>query len=138
MRRTTIVIVIAVATLTQVNAATHAKTSEPCPIFDVESIESLIRGAPSCRRAVAIFERCEFGSGGDVSLGTAVIAKCERDFLSDATPLQRRVYERKQKHCTLKYKNKNGTMYRSFESFCGVYIARDYSDSFLKRIPKRK
>jgi hypothetical protein len=136
--RKTFGIVIAVAILTEVNAATHEKIREQCPTHDLESTEKLIQVAPSCQRAVAIFESCEFGSGGDVSLATMIIAKCERDFLSDIAPSRRRAYESRQERCMLKYKNKIGTMYRSFEAFCGAYVARDYSDSALKRVPKRK
>lgn len=96
---------------------------------------NLIRQAPSCRRAVALFELCEFGVGGDVGLGAAVTEKCEGDFLGELSAAQKRAYDRAQKRCARKYQNEEGTMYRSFEAFCGAYVARDYSAKFLKAAP---
>jgi hypothetical protein len=79
-----------------------------------------------------VFEACEFGASGDVALGAATTEKCEGDFLGKLSPAQKRAYDRSQKLCAHKYQNKDGTMYRSFEAFCGAYVARDYSARFLK------
>jgi hypothetical protein len=46
-------------------------------------------------------------------------------------------YDREQKGCQRKYANEAGTMYRSFEAFCGADVARSYSAKFLKAEPGR-
>jgi hypothetical protein len=119
-------------------SAAENELKEECPTHDLDAIEKLIRVAPSCRRAVTIFETCEFGTSGDVSLGAAVTEKCEADFTSKLSDAQRRAYNRKRKRCERKYQDRAGTMYRSFEAFCQAYLARDYSTKFLKRSPNRK
>ncbi len=116
-------------------AKDESKKDEPrkeeCPTLDHQEIEELLRQAPSCQRAVAVFEICQFGSSGDVGLGAVVTEKCEADFLGKLTPAQRRAYDGEQKRCSRKYLNKAGTMYRSFEAFCGAYVARNYSAKAL-------
>ncbi len=72
---------------------------------------------------------------GDVSLGAAVTKKCEGDILCKLSGAQKRVYDCEQKRCARKYQNTAGTMYRSFEAFCGAYAARDSSAKFLKASP---
>jgi hypothetical protein len=133
--------VLAIVALVLSTAACGAQ-DEPkkqgCPTDDLEAIENFIRQAPSCQSAVAFFEKCEFGTSGDVGLGAAVTEKCEGDFINKLSAAQRRAYDRKQKHCELKYRDRVGTMYRSFEAFCQAYVARDYSTEFLKAAPKRK
>jgi hypothetical protein len=133
--------VLVIATLaisTAVAAAKDAPKREECSIFGAEEIENSIRQAPSCRRAVALFELCEFGASGDVGLGAAVTERCEGDFLSKLNAAQKRSYDREQKRCARKNRNKDGTMYRSFEAFCGAYVARDYSAKFLKAAPAER
>jgi hypothetical protein len=115
-----------------VSVAAEGKPKEDCPASGFDAIEAAIRQAPSCRRAIALFEACEFGASGDVGLGAAATEKCERDFLSRLSAAQKRAYVRAQKFCARKYQNEDGTMYRSFEAFCGAYVARDYSARFLK------
>jgi hypothetical protein len=115
-----------------VAVAAEDKSKEECPAFGLDAIESAIRQAQSCRRAIALFEICEFGASGDVGLGAAATEKCEGDFLSKLSAAQKRAYGRAQKFCARKYHNEDGTMYRSFEAFCGAYAARDYSARFLK------
>ena len=105
------------------------------PRHNLKAIEDPLRRAPSCQRAVALFGICELGAGGDVSLGVAVTERCEGDFLSKLSATQKRAYDREQKHCARKYRNEAGTMYRSFEAFCGAYVARNYSAKFLKAAP---
>jgi len=84
------------------------------------------------QRAGALFEICRFGASGDVSLGAIVTEKCEGDFLSKLNTAQRRAYDREQKKCQRKYAHEDGTMYRSFEAFCGADLARNYSAKSLK------
>ena len=55
--------------------------------------------------------------------------------LSHLDAAQRRAYDREQKRCQRKYAHEDGTMYRSFEAFCGADVARNYSAKFLKTVP---
>ena len=137
-RRVLAPIVLAVLALAVSPAAfadEGTKKTEACPTSGLDAIADLIRQAPSCQRAIALFEICEFGASGDVALGAAATEKCEGDFLSKLTLAQKRAYDRGQKLCARKYQNQDGTMYRSFEAFCGAYVARDYSARFLKAAP---
>jgi hypothetical protein len=108
---------------------------EECPTLDQQEIEDLLRKAPSCQRAGALFESCQLGTSGDVSLGAIVTEKCEGDFLGKLNVTQKRAYDREQKRCQRKYAHEKGTMYRSFEAFCGADVARHYSAKFLKTVP---
>ena len=128
-------VVVAVAMLAASGGGGFAKDEpqkENCTTFDYDGIIGLLEQAPSCLRAIAIFEACEFGASGDVGLGAAVTKKCEADFMGKLSAAQKRAYDQAQKRCARKYRNKSGTMYRSFEAFCGAYVARDYSARFLK------
>jgi hypothetical protein len=127
--------ILAAAVLAISTAASAAKDKpkkEECPTLDHQEIEDLLRKAPSCQRAGALFEICQFGASGDVSLGAIVTEKCEGDFLSKLNAAQRRAYDRGQKRCQRKYAHEDGTMYRSFEAFCGADLARHYSAKFLE------
>lgn len=117
------------------SAAKDAAKKEECPTLNHQEIEDLLRRAPSCQRAIALFEICQFGSSGDVSFGAIVTEKCEADFLGKLSAAQRRAYDREQKQCARKYASEDGTMYRSFEAFCGADVARNYSARFLKAGP---
>lgn len=77
-------------------------------------------------------------ASGDVSLGAAVTEKCEGDFLGKLSPKQKRVYNREQQSCARKYQKEDGSTYRSFEAFCGAYVARNYSTQFLKAAHSRR
>ena len=112
-----------------------AASKEECPTLDHKEIEELLGQAPSCQRALALFEICQFGASGDVSLGAIVTHKCEGDFLVKLNGTQRRAYQREQQHCQRKYSKQDGSMYRSFEAFCGANVARNYSARFLKTVP---
>lgn len=131
-RRKAVIGAVALVVSTAFAFAQEKSKQMQCPAPDGDGIVDLIRQAPSCERAVALFEICQFGSSGDVGPGAAVTAKCEGDFLAKLSALQKADYERKQKQCAHKYQNEAGTMYRSFEAFCAAYVARDYSAKFLK------
>ena len=126
---------IMLAISTAVSAAKDKPKQEECPTLDHQEIEDLLHKAPSCQRAGALFESCQFGTSGDVSLGAIVTGKCEGDFLGKLNAAQRRAYHREQKRCQRKYAHEDGTMYRSFEAFCGADVARNYSAKFLKTVP---
>ena len=128
--------IILAAMMLAISIAASAAKDEPkkeqCPMLDHKEIEELLNKAPSCQRALALFEICQFGSSGDVSLGAIVTHKCEGDFLSKLNGTQRRAYQRDQERCRRKYRSEDGSMYRSFEAFCGANVARNYSARFLK------
>ena len=128
---------VMLAVSTAASAAKDKPKKEECPTLDHQEIEDLLRKAPSCQRAGALFESCQFGTSGDVSLGTIVTEKCEGDFLGKLDAAQRRAYDREQKRCQRKYAHEDGTMYRSFEAFCGADVARHYSAQFLKGVHSR-
>ena len=130
--------IIALTVLISMAAAKDQKKKEECPTLNLGEIEDLVRKSPTCRRSVAVFELCEVGTSGDLRLGAAVTEKCEADFLGKLSAAQRRAYDGEQKRCAHKYQDKDGTMYRSFEAFCGAYVARDYSARFLKSSGRAK
>jgi len=102
----------------------QAQKQEECPAADRTKVPDLLRNAPSCERSMKVFEACAYGASGDVELGAAVVERCEQDFLSKLSRKQKASYDRDQKRCARKYVKKSGTMYRSFEAFCSVEVAR--------------
>jgi hypothetical protein len=93
----------------------------------LDDIQGAINAAPGCERAMKLFEACEFGTSGDTHLGAAVTRKCEGDFLKRLSAPQKRAYQRELRVCDRKYRNEDGTMYRSFEAFCRAGVAQRYS-----------
>ena len=91
-----------------------------------ETIDA-INATRGCARAMKLFEDCEYGTSGDIHLGAAVEKKCERDFLAQLKQPQRQLYQREMRVCDSKYRNEDGTMYRSFTAFCRAEIAQRYS-----------
>jgi hypothetical protein len=83
--------------------------------------------AANCDRAMKVFEACEYGTSGDVQFGAVVEKKCERDFLTRLTEPQKRLYQREMTACDRKYRNQDGTMYRSFTAFCRAGVAQRYA-----------
>ena len=128
---------VMLAISTAASAAEDKPKKEECRTRDHREIEDLLRKTPSCQRAGALLEICQFGASGDVSLGAIVTEKCESDFLRKLNAAQRRAYDRAQKRCQRKYAHEDGTMYRSFEAFCGADLARNYSAKFLKLVRSR-
>ncbi|HZP75390.1 MAG TPA: hypothetical protein VFB45_04540 [Pseudolabrys sp.] len=128
--------IAAAALLTGAAFATD-EPKEECASRDLDDIATAVQKAPSCARAVAIFEVCQFGATGDVFIGQEVTKKCEADFLAKLNATQKRAYEQKQVRCSNKYRRESGSMYRSMEAFCGAYVARDYSARALKAKPAR-
>src|SRR5258708_12777719 len=87
-----------------------AGSKEECPTLDHKEIEELLGQAPSCQRALALFEICQFGASGDVSLGAIVTHKCEGDFLSKLSSTQRRAHQRGQQECQRQYSQQDGSL----------------------------
>lgn len=127
------VVAVALAVSADIGLARDNSGQQQCPTLDHGAIESLLRRAPTCRRAAGLFEICQLGSSGDISLGALVTQKCEADFLVKLDLAQRRTYDRQKKRCARKYQSEAGTMYHSFEAFCGADLARRYSARFLGR-----
>ncbi len=123
-------------------ARTAPKPDNPqeCPLEDVshDAVEAALNTAPSCEQAAALFGPCAMGSSGDVSLGEAVIKKCEGEFLGKLTAGQKRAYSQAIKACWQKYQRKSGTMYRSQEAMCAAAVAQNYAKRFSKATPGKK
>lgn len=103
-----------------------------CPLGEDQTREDLLEAAPSCDSAMESFGACSYAASGDVALGAIVTEKCEADFLSRLSASQRRTYDQAQKRCARKYQRESGTMYRSFEAFCGAQVAQTYARRFAK------
>jgi hypothetical protein len=98
----------------------------------LDEIIDAINAAPGCERAMKLFEACEYGTSGDILLGAAVEKKCERDFLARLKQPQRHLYQSEMRVCDRKYRDEEGTMYRSFTAFCRAEVAQRYSRRALK------
>jgi hypothetical protein len=99
----------------------------PAKSSAMEDVVAALNEAPGCDRAMKVFERCEFGTSGDIRLGAVVEQKCEREFLTRLKAPQRKAYIREMQICDRKYQNESGTMYRSFTAFCRAEVAQRYS-----------
>jgi hypothetical protein len=125
---------VALTFIVGVGSRTHAIAAE-CPVagFDWEKIEEAARTAPSCERSFQTFASCSSGAGSDVGVGAVVTSRCEADFLAKLSSTQRRFYRTAQARCQRKYQQESGTMYRSFEAFCGAELARVYARRYAAR-----
>ena len=106
-------------------AAASAR-AEDCPAKSTmtDDIIAALSEAPGCERAMKVFEACEYGTSGDIRFGALVETKCERDFLPRLTAVQKQHYQSEMRACDRKYRNKEGTMYRSFTAFCRAGVAQ--------------
>ncbi len=98
----------------------------------LEEIVDAINATLGCDRAMKAFKDCEYGASGDVQLGAAVERKCEANFLSGLRAPRKKTYASKLNRCDAKYRNKDGTMYRSFTPFCRAAVSQRYSRQALK------
>jgi len=116
-------------------AADAAPKPRECPAEDVslDKVQDAARNAPSCDKALEVFRLCGAGTSSDVTLGGIVMEKCEAEFLSRLNRRERRAYRREQNSCAGKFRHEPGTMYRSFEAFCGAALAGDYARRFARR-----
>jgi hypothetical protein len=106
--------------------------AEDCPASGMDDIVAAIGAAPSCDRAMKVFEACALGASGDVQFGEAVEQKCEQGFLAKIKPPQKRAYDKDMGVCDRKYRNQSGTMYMSATAFCRAKVAQRYSQRVLK------
>src|SRR5258707_15140502 len=79
----------------------------PAKSMQMDDIIVQLNEAPSCDRAMKVFEACEFGASGDVQLGAIVEKKCEGDFLARLKDPQKHVYQREMRACDRKYRNQS-------------------------------
>ena len=117
----------------------HSATGE-CPIegFNSEKIEQSARDAPSCQRAFELFRLCNSGAGGDVGVGAAVTERCESEFIHTLSTTERQTYRGAQSRCARKYRQETGTMYRSFEAFCGAEVAFSFAKRAVQRAARKR
>lgn len=108
--------------------------AEGCPAKSthMDDIIAALNEAPSCDRAMKVFEACEYSASGDVQFGAVVEKKCEADFLKRLKPPQTRTYQRELRACDRKYEHQSGTMYLSFAAFCRAEVAQRYAQQALK------
>ena len=111
-------------------SATALAAPVECPTAVREDVLGLLDHASTCERSLRVFEACASGAGGDVGLGEVVVKRCERDFLSKLSSVQRLIYQRKLELCARKFQKEPDTMYRSFEAFCSAKVAKMYSLRF--------
>jgi hypothetical protein len=114
--------------------------AEDCPAESnqMDDIIAALQKAPSCDRAMKIFEACEFGTSGDIQFGAVVEKKCEAGFLSQLTAPQQKAYKAQLSRCDAKYRHEDGTMYRSFTAFCRAEVSQRYARQALKAGPKTR
>jgi hypothetical protein len=114
--------------------AAQSMQREDCPAKTtmMDDVIVALNAAPSCDRAMKVFEACEYGTSGDVQFGAIVEKKCEGDFLARLKDPQKYLYKREMRVCDRKYRNQSGTMYLSFTAFCRADVAQRYSRRALK------
>ena len=115
-------------------ASTALAFAEDCPAksTQMDDVIAALKEAPSCDRAMKVFEACEYGASGDVRFGAVVEKKCEDDFLKRLKAPRNLTYQREKRVCDRKYANQSGTMYVSFAAFCRAEVAQRYSQQALK------
>ena len=103
--------------------------SEDCPAAGtmMEDVLVALNEAANCDRAMKVFQACEYGTSGDIQFGAVVEKKCERDFLPRLTEPQKHLYQSDMTACDRKYRNQDGTMYRSFTAFCRAGVAQRHA-----------
>lgn len=111
-----------------------AYAAEECPAKSgaMDDVVAALAGAPSCDRAMTLFEACAYGASGDVQLGDVVEKRCEADFPGRLKTPQKLRYQRELQACDRKYRNKSGTMYVSATAFCRAEAAQRFSQIALK------
>jgi len=118
--------------LVLLGSAAHAAEECPAKSTSMDDIIAVLNAAPSCDRAMTLFDACAYGASGDVQFGEAVEKKCEADFVGRLRTPQKLSYQRELRICDQKYRNKSGTMYISATAFCRAEVAQRYSQRALK------
>jgi len=118
--------------LVLIGGVAHAAEECPAKSTSMDDIIAVLNAAPSCDRAMTLFDACAYGASGDVQFGEAVKKKCEADFVGRLRTPQKLSYQRELRVCDRKYRNKSGTMYISATAFCRAEVAQRYSRRALK------
>ncbi|MHC2338710.1 hypothetical protein [Bradyrhizobium sp. USDA 4454] len=126
------------AVLLMLGTADAATEACPAKSTQMDDIITELEKAPSCNRAMKVFEACEYGASGDIQFGEVVEKKCEADFLAGLKGAPKKAYTSQLKRCDHKYDNESGTMYRSFTAFCRAIVAQRFSQKALKAGPKAR
>ena len=93
----------------------------------LDDVLKAVSRAESCDASVELANACALGVSGDFSTAGAATARCENDFGTTLTPLERTNYLALKEKCRAKYLGHNGTMYVSFAAFCKTRVAQTYS-----------
>jgi hypothetical protein len=130
-----------VAILVLAVAAQAAPKPEPeCRIeggpFDLDKVEKALQDAPTCSKSLQLFGPCQMGAGSDVHTAGIITEKCEAEFLPHLTKRQQQAYKLEQSRCYRKYRNEQGSMYRSAEAYCVAEAAERHARRFGKNKPQ--
>lgn len=90
------------------------------------AILKAIEQASSCADAREIFQACASSTSGDVALSKAVVAKCEKLFKPQLSPVDRAEYDRKMKQCATSQVER-GTESVSLAARCKAGVAADHA-----------
>jgi len=106
--------------------------AEDCQKLDFEARGALLRKAPTCAKAMALFGSCNAGGSGDVILGQIVTEKCQAAFLKKLNAKQRQDNADEIKTCNDEYKEDEGTLSRAIAAGCRANLAQRYAHKFGK------
>ena len=106
--------------------------AEDCRELEFGAREALLRQAPTCDKAMELFQGCNAGGSGDINLGLIVTEKCEAGFLKKFSKAQRRSYDRELKSCNDEMKDDEGTLSRAMAAGCRALAAQSYAHKFGK------
>jgi len=107
--------------------------TEECQQLDLEARQALIRKAPTCDKAMAQFDDCNYGASGDTALGQIVTDRCEADFLKKLSTGQKHSYRRGIKRCNDAVKADEGSLSIAIGAGCRAKLAQDYAHKFGKQ-----
>jgi hypothetical protein len=113
------------------NGHGKADGDSSCPVtdYDADKIIAAIEGGGSCYVAAGIAESCAYGSSLDVQFVAAATELCQRGF--DAmTDADTEAYETLLGHCAAKYRDTEGTLYRSMNAYCDLEVTQLFNDLF--------
>ncbi len=106
--------------------------AEKCPSHQPEARLAAIAAAGSCAQAIALNNLCSIGARGDLEPTSAVMQRCEKDFLPKLTKRQRAQYENDRQVCIAKYRKRRGSLAASLNLHCLADVAQTYSKRFAK------
>jgi hypothetical protein len=99
-----------------------------CP-SDAADVEKMIRAAGSCYDAATIARDCAWGSSIDVMLAGTASETCEKDY-AKMSAADRKTMNAMRSRCARKYRDEEGTMYRSMEAHCQLNVSEFWSNIY--------